>query len=257
MVDADEESIIPPPGGLVLSRDLADNLAVEAGDVLEVEITEGRQPVIDVPVAAVTTTYIGSGAHMRIEDLNRLLHEGAVISGAFLTVDRNRETALYRELKASPAVGGVVLQDSAYRTFQELMDQHIGISIWMYTTFAVLIAVGVVYNSVRISFAERARELASLRVLGFTRGEISYILLGEIAFLTLLAIPIGAALGTGLAWYLAHAVSSDLFRLPFVIEPSTYGYALAVVLVVTAASGLVVRHDLDHMDLVSVLKTRE
>jgi putative ABC transport system permease protein len=257
MVDTDEEPIIPPPGGLVLSRDLADNLAIEAGEALEIEVTEGRQPIFEIPVTAVTTTYIGSGVHMRIEDLNRLLNEGAVISGAYLTVDRALETALYRELKASPAVAGVTLQALAYRTFQELMDQNIGVSIWMYTTFAALIAIGVVYNSVRISFAERARELASLRVLGFTRGEVSYILLGEIAFLTLLSMPLGAALGSGLAWYLAQAVSSDLFRVPFVIEPSTYGYALAVVLAITIASGLVVRRELDRMDLVAVLKTRE
>ena len=133
------------------------------------------------------------------------------------------------------------MQASAYRTFREIMDQNIGISIWMYTTFAAPIAIGVVYNSVRISFSERARELASLRVLGFTRGEVSYILLGEIAFLTLLSLPIGAALGTGLAWYLAQAVSSDLFRIPFIIEPSTFGYAASVVLIVSVGSGLIVR----------------
>ena len=137
------------------------------------------------------------------------------------------------------------------------MDQNIGISIWMYTTFASLIAIGVVYNSVRISFAERARELASLRVLGFTRAEVSYILLGEIAFLTLLALPLGMGLGSGLAWYLAEAVSSDLFRIPYIIEASTFGYAAAVVIVVTAVSGLLVRRELDRMDLISVLKTKE
>jgi putative ABC transport system permease protein len=257
MVDTREQPIIPPPGGLVLSRDLAEDLAVEAGDLLEIEVTEGRQPVFQVPVTAITTTYIGSGVHMQIGDLNRLLHEGAVVSGAYLTVDAASTTELYRELKASPAVAGVGLQSLAQRNFTELMDRNIGVSVWMYTTFAALIAIGVVYNSVRISFAERARELASLRVLGFTRGEVSYILLGEIAFLTLLSLPLGAALGTGLAWYLAQAVSSDLFRVPFVIDPSTYGYAAAVVLVVTAVSGLLVRRELDRMDLVSVLKTRE
>jgi putative ABC transport system permease protein len=137
------------------------------------------------------------------------------------------------------------------------MDQNIGRSIWIYTLFAGLIAIGVVYNSVRISFAERQRELASLRVLGFSRGEVSYILLGEIAFLTLLALPVGAGLGAVLAFFLAQAMSSDLFRLPFVINASTFGYAAIVVIVVTAASGLLVRRQLDRMDLVSVLKSRE
>jgi putative ABC transport system permease protein len=137
------------------------------------------------------------------------------------------------------------------------MDQNIGMSIWIYTAFAGLIAIGVVYNSVRISFAERQRELASLRVLGFSRGEVSYILLGEIAFLTLLALPLSALLGTGLAYGLAQAMSSDLFRLPFVIHTATYGYAGVVVIVVTAVSGLLVRRQLDRMDLVAVLKSRD
>ncbi len=257
MVDSRLSGVVPPPGGLVLSRDLADNLRVEAGDVLEIEITEGRRPVFEIPIAAVTTTYIGSGAHMRIEDLNRLLREGGAISGVYLTVDPAAVDALYAEMKASPAVASVGLQRLAEQNFRALMDQNIGMSIWVYTAFAGLIAIGVVYNSVRISFAERQRELASLRVLGFTRGEVSYILLGEIAFLTLLALPLGAALGTALAWYLAQAVSSDLFRLPFVIDAGTYGYAGVVVIVVTAVSGLLVRRQLDHMDLVAVLKTQE
>jgi putative ABC transport system permease protein len=257
MVDQAEQPVVPPPGGLVLSQDLADELSVEAGDMLEIEVTQGRRPVLRVPVSAITTTYVGSGVHMNIDDLNALMKEGSVVSGASLTVDEAMATELYRELKASPAVVGVGLQALAQRNFKELMDQNIGISIWMYTSFAALIAIGVVYNSVRISFAERARELASLRVLGFTRGEISYILLGEIAFLTLLALPLGIAMGSALAYYLALAISSELFRLPFIIEPATYGYAGAVVIVVTAVSGLLVRRELDRMDLISVLKTRE
>lgn len=257
MVDASKNAVVPPPGGLVLSQDLADKLGAAAGDVLEVEVTEGRRPVLVMPVAAVSRTFIGSGAHMRIEELNRLLGEGPVVSGAYLTVDPAATDALYRELKAAPAVAGVSLQTLAQRNFTAIMDQNIGMSIWVYTAFAGLIAIGVVYNSVRISFAERQRELASLRVLGFSRGEVSYILLGEIAFLTLLALPLGAVLGILLAWFLAQAMSSDLFRLPFIITTATFGYAGVVVIVVTAVSGLLVRRQLDRMDLVSVLKSRD
>ena len=257
MVDTEKNPVVPPPGGLLLSRDLADKLHAVQGDVLEVEITEGRRPVLTLPVTRVITTLIGSGAHMQIGDLNRVLHEGAIVSGAFLTVDPAATDELYADLKASPVVASVSLQSLAKRNFTELMDQSLGMSILVYTAFAAMIAIGVVYNSVRISFAERQRELASLRVLGFTRGEVSYILLGEIAFLTLLALPIGAALGVGLAWGLAQAMSSDLFRLPFVIDAGTFGYAGAVVIVITAVSGLMVRRQLDRMDLVSVLKSRD
>jgi putative ABC transport system permease protein len=256
-IDSQGRPVAPPPGGLLLSRDLADRLAADAGDVIRIEVTDGKRPTLELPVSAITTTYIGSGARMRLEDLNRVLHEDAIVSGAYLTVDPGATTELYRTLKAAPTVASVSLQNVAERNFNDLMDQSIGVSIWMYTAFAALIAIGVVYNSVRISFAERERELASLRVLGFTRAEVSYILLGEIALLTLVALPVGALLETGLAWYLAQAMSSDLFRLPFVIESATYGYAGGVVLVVTVASGLTVRRRLDRMDLVSVLKTRD
>jgi putative ABC transport system permease protein len=257
VVDLEHRPVVPLPGGVVLSRDLADRLQAEAGDVLTVKITEGRRPVLELPISQVTTTFIGSAAQMHIEDLNRLLREGEVMSGAYLKVDPAKTGDLYRELKAAPAVAGVGLQNVAEANFSELMDQNIGMSIWVYSAFAGLIAVGVVYNSVRISFAERQRELASLRVLGFTRGEVSYILLGEIAFLTLLALPIGAALGSGMAFGLSRAMSSDLFRLPFIIHVGTYGYAALVVIAVTAVSGLMVRRQLDRMDLVSVLKSRD
>src|SRR5690606_19892263 len=202
-------------------------------------------------------TYIGSGAYMPIEDLNALLRQGPVVSGANLLLDAAGTNALYAELKAQPPVAGVVLQRAAKRNFTDLMDQSIGMAIWVYTLFAGLIAIGVVYNSVRISFGERQRELASLRVLGFSRGEVSYVLLGEIAFLTLLALPVGAGLGVLLALFLSQVMSSDLFRLPFVINASPFGYAAIVVIVVTAASGLLVRRQLDKMDLVAVLKSRD
>ena len=257
LVNAERKPVVPVPGGLVLSRDLAEKLHVAAGDLLEVAVTEGRRPVLTSPVAAVTTTFIGSDARMLIHELNAALQEGAVISGANLLVDASLERSLYAELEGRPAVAGIALQREAERNFTELMDQSIGLSVWVYTAFAALIAVGVVYNTVRISFAERQRELASLRVLGFTRGEVSYILLGEIAFLTLAALPLGAALGAVLAWALAQAMSSELFRLPFVIDAGTFGYAAVVVVVVTAVSALLVRRQLDRMDLVGVLKSRD
>ncbi|HEX7061022.1 MAG TPA: ABC transporter permease [Woeseiaceae bacterium] len=257
LVNAERKPVVPVPGGLVLSRDLAEKLHVAAGDLLEVAVTEGRRPVLTIPVAAVTTTFIGSDARMLIHELNAALQEGAVISGANLLVDASLERSLYAELEGRPAVAGIALQREAERNFTELMDRSIGLSVWVYTAFAALIAVGVVYNTVRISFAERQRELASLRVLGFTRGEVSYILLGEIAFLTLAALPLGAALGAVLAWALAQAMSSELFRLPFVIDAGTFGYAAVVVVVVTAVSALLVRRQLDRMDLVGVLKSRD
>ncbi|HOW57328.1 MAG TPA: ABC transporter permease, partial [Smithellaceae bacterium] len=122
---------------------------------------------------------------------------------------------------------------------------------------ACSIAIGVVYNNARIALAERSRELGSLRVLGYTRGEISYILLGELAIIALLAIPLGFFIGKALCNYIAVALQSELFRVPMVITDTTYSLAASVVLISATISGLIVRNKLDHLDLVEVLKTRE
>jgi putative ABC transport system permease protein len=174
-----------------------------------------------------------------------------------LKVDPMRVEDLYVRLKEMPAIGGVGLQADAVRRLVAMLDENLGRAIFVYVGFAGLIASGVVYNTVRISFAERHRELASLRVLGFSRTDVSYILLGEVAFLTLLALPLGAAAGALLAWYLSLAMSSDLFRLPFAVAPSTFGVAAVVVLAITIAASLMVRSQIDRLDLAAALKTGE
>lgn len=257
MVDVRNRPVTPHPGGLILSSDLAAKLQLEAGDTVEAQVTEGRRPLLVLPVSAVTTSYVGSGARMRIEDLNSALAEGAQTSGAWLTVDSERTADLYDRLKETPSVVGVGLQADAVKRLADMLDENLGRSILTFFLFAGLIASGVVYNTVRISFAERQRELASLRVLGFSRADVSYILLGEVAFLTLLALPLGAAAGAGLAWYLARAMSSDLFRLPFAVAPATFGLAGAVVLVITVVASLMVRGQIDRLDLAEALKTGE
>lgn len=254
---ADLSVVEAPLSGLVISQDLADDLGARIGSRLEIEVTEGRRLVRELPVSAITTSYIGSVAQMEISALNRLLGEGSVVSGAYLLVDEAQNAALFEELKHAPGVAGVALHRLAARNFQEIIDQSLGWSILIYVVFSGMIALGVIYNSVRITYAERARELASLRVLGFRRGEVAYVLLGEIALLTLLALPVGCLAGTGLAWYLAGAMASDVYRLPFVIDLSTFANAIGVVVLIALGSGLIVRRQIDRLDLVAVLKTRE
>jgi putative ABC transport system permease protein len=185
------------------------------------------------------------------------MQEGAAVSGVFLMIDREREGPLYRALKATPVVAAVSSQNSTLESFRKTMAENLVIMIWFYSMFAGLIAFGVVYNSARISLSERGRELASLRVMGFTRFEVSYILLGELAVLTVLALPLGCAIGYGLAALMVKSFDTELYRLPLVIWPSTYGYAMLVVVVAALVSDLLVRRRIDNLDLVSVLKTRE
>jgi putative ABC transport system permease protein len=257
VVDLDGRPIVLPPEGLVLSRILGDILGVGVGEHVVVEVLEGARPVRSVPVAALVDDALGLGAWMERGALHRFLREGETLSGAHLLVDPAHEDALYRRLKSLPAVGGVSVTKAALRSFQDIVAQNFTIITTFNVTFAVIIAFGVVYNAARISLSERTRELASLRVLGFTIGEISLILLGELALLTALAMPVGLAIGWGLSELVLVLFQNELYRFPLIVSASTAAWSLITVIAAAFLSGLAVRRKLDHLDLVAVLKTRE
>jgi putative ABC transport system permease protein len=257
LIDRSEAEVPMPTAGLLLSEKLAELLHVGIGDTLFVEVLEGERPTRTVPVAGLVNDYTGTSAYMEMRALNRLLHEGPTISGAFLAIDPRQEEALYHTLKATPRVAGVVVKRASERSFWETVAQNLLTVRIFNMVFAGIIAFGVVYNNARIALSERSRELATLRVIGFTRAEISAILLGELAALTCVAVPAGLALGYGLSALVVLAFDTDLYRIPLVIAPSTYGFAATVVLAATLISALTVRRKLDHLDLVAVLKTKE
>jgi putative ABC transport system permease protein len=246
-----------PPRGVVLTDYLAGILGISPGEMLTVEVLEGERPVREVPVAGLVTEFIGASAYMEISALNRLMREGNAVSGAYLATDSKYDRQIYRELHEMPRVAGTTVKKLAMESFYETMSRQVLIFTGIMTALAMSIAFGVVYNSARIALSERSRDLGSLRVLGFTRTEVSYILLGELAILTLAAMPVGFALGRGIAVYMTAGMETDLFRIPVVINMPTYAFSAAVVLVAAAASGIVVKLRLDRINLVEILKTKE
>ena len=246
-----------PPAGLVLSSMLARILSVSTGDSIQVEVLEGRRLVREVPIAALVDDSMGLQAYMEIDALRRLLHEGAVITGASVTIDPAARARFYADVKALPAVAGVSLTAVMLQNFRDTMAENMNLQIFFNVLFAGVIAFGVVYNSARVSLSERERELASLRVLGFTRGEISLILLGELAVLTLAALPVGALIGHVMGLLIMTGFSNEVYRLSFVTSPATVARSFLVVVLAAFVSGLAVRRRLDRLDLVAVLKTRE
>lgn len=246
-----------PPSGIVLTDYLGKLLGIKAGDMLTVEVLEGSKPVRQVPVVAMAKQYLGVTGYMDLKALNRLMKEGDAISGAYLFTDSNFREKLFRRFVNMPRVSGTVVRKDEIRNFNEVQAKAMLFFTFIATLMACFISFGVVYNSARIALSERSRELSSLRVLGYTRGEISYILLGELGLLTLVAIPLGFFIGYWLCAYIAQALASDLYRVPLIIEMKTYSLSAAVVLASATVSGLIVRHKLDHLDLVEVLKTRE
>jgi len=256
-LDAQLRPIDLPPDGLVLNTKLAEILAARPGDIVTVEVLEGARPVRQVPVTALADEPIGLGAYMDVSALHRLMREGDTISGAYLKVDSRAAPKLYSVLKHIPSISGVAVREAMLASFWKTFGESIWVSTAFLVGFASVIAFGIVYNGARIALSERGNELACLRVLGYTRGEIGRILLGEQGLLTLAAVPAGFALGYGLSFLLSRFFSRELFRLPLVVNAGTYAFAAMVVLAASIFSGLVVAQRLRHMDLTEVLKSRE
>jgi putative ABC transport system permease protein len=255
--DAIDADIPVPAAGLALGTYLAEKLGVVIGDTVWVEVLEGRRPAGLIPVAAVFETTIAMPAYMELGALNRWMKVRPTVEYVNLQVDSMAQSALFAQLKEIPEVSAVMLRQAAIDAFYDTLAKQIQVYIFMFTGFACVLGFGVTYNSARIALSERGRELATLRVLGFTRGEISYILLSEVALLIFVAMPLGCLIGRGLTLVLAKAFDTELFRMPFVIEVSTYGLGVVFAVLATTASAALVRRRVERLDLIRVLKTRE
>jgi putative ABC transport system permease protein len=246
-----------PEAGLALGDRVAAILHVNVGDVVRVEFLDGARRTVEAPVTQVTQSYIGLTAFTDIDALARLAGTGPRLSGVHLAIDVNRLDDLYRAIKDTPEISGVALQTISRQNFQDTMQQQILVILGVYLTLSVIIAFGVVYNSARIQLSERARELATLRVLGFGRAEVSNVLFIEIGAIIAVAQPIGWAVGGFIGYVVTQSLASDLFRVPLVIEPANFAIASLVVVGAALVSAFIVRRRVDRLDLVRVLKTRE
>lgn len=257
VLDARARPVEVPKSGIVLGAKLADILGVHPGSLLDVEVMEGERRLAQVRVSAVVESYFGLAAYMDPDALSNLLQEGPRVSGVYVAIDKDRSREFLDAVKASPAIGALQLQDRALQKFRETMARNINVMMATYLGLAMTVAFGVIYNSARIQLSESARELASLRVLGFTAGETTRVLLVETGVLVLLSIPIGWGLGYGLAAAMVEAFDSELFRIPLIVGPATYARATFVVLGAAAVSAIILRERVERLDLVAVLKTRD
>ncbi len=255
ILDQDYQPVTLPPEGLLMTVYLAEYLGADVGDHIQVEIMEGRRQTLDIPLAGTVEEPIGVSAYMDRQALNRIMREGPAVSGAWLLSDASRNEQLFGRLWDKPKVAGIgiIAQDEA--NIKDYIQDTVLYFMAVLLLLAGSIAFAVVYNNARIAFAERIRELATLRVLGFTRKEVAWILLGEIGLVTLAAIPLGWILGTGFALLLNKAIATDLFRLPFVVGPEAYAFSAGGVLLASALSTVFIAARLRRMDMVLALKT--
>lgn len=221
IIDADLRPVKLPETGLAISSMRGHILGVRAGDTVELDLLEGARRTVTMPIVATVEDYFGIPGMLDIDALRKLMREAPVVNSVNLSLDENRKEDFYAAVKSMPTVGGVALQRVSLANFRKTVALLVTTMASIYTGLAAVIAFGVVYNSARISLSERARELASLRVLGFTRGEVLRILLLELAILTLIAQPPGWLMGYGLAWVMKTNLAGELMRVRLVVEHST------------------------------------
>ncbi|MBE2203823.1 MAG: FtsX-like permease family protein [Chthoniobacterales bacterium] len=256
-LDAHGNPLPLPPDGLLISGKLAEMLDVEPGDSLRMEVQEGRRPHCTVAVQGLITDYAGLAAYMDIEALRRLLQEGASLNGAHLSVDRSRWQDFLDKVKEVPRIGGVSITAALKESFRKTTAESINLIQGIYFLFSIIVSFGVVYNSARIALSERGRDLATLRVVGFTNREVAGVLIGELAMLTLVAIPAGLWIGGRLANLIVQSASTETVRLPLILTHQTYATAVLIVLLSAGVSFFVVSRRIRNLNLLEVLKARE
>jgi len=257
VIDGSGRRVVLPPTGLVVSAKLAEVLGVKPGEAVTVRVLDGKRPEFTAPIVALSEDFAGTAAYMEIGALNRVMGEGDRISGAYLSVAAGRWGDFLQAVKQSPQAGSVVIKNRIREGFRETTAKSIGLLQQIYLTFATVVAFGIVYNSARISLSERQRELATLRVIGFTRGEVAAVLVGELAMLTLVALPCGLVIGSGFAKAILTTVNTEFVRLPLILTASNYAFAVMVVAVASMVSALLACRRLDQLDLVGALKARD
>jgi putative ABC transport system permease protein len=257
LLDDGGHAITMPEDGLLMSEMLAKVIGARIGDEVEVEVLEGRRPVLHIPIRGLVTDFAGVAAYMDISALRRLMKEGDTVNGAYLALDHKRWDEFMRELKDTPRAAVVMVKRDQLAAFRETTGKSIGIIRKLYFVLATIVAFGVVYNSARIALSERSRELATLRVVGFNLAEVRGVLVGELAILVLAALPAGLLFGRGLALFIMSSFSTETVRLPIVINPSTYSIAILVVLTASVLSFALVSRMIGKLDMVGVLKARD
>ena len=245
------------PDGIMLPFNLARKLGAKVGDTVRVQATDGHRATADLVVTAVVKPYLAGAAYMDLSAFGRALREPGRVSAAYVLMDRRERDALNAEVKEIPMIAGVSFLDNASVSMRKMLNEGSGFFAYMFVVFSCLMAGGVAYSAARVTFAEQERDLATLRVLGFSRREVSYVLLAEIGALLLIALPTGVVLGAILSRWLMAQFETDLFTFPYVTNSSAFGVSALFVVCAVIGAVLSVRRGVDRLDLVGVLKSRE
>jgi putative ABC transport system permease protein len=247
--------VTPPPGAVLMTDQLARDLDLRVGDVVDAELLEGDRSTRPLVVGGLIDEVFGLQAYARARDVAAFVREEPRVNAVLLQIDAGRAEDVRARLKAIPTVVGVTSLHRIIQNYRDQTGRTLFVMTLILTLSAAAIAVGVVYNNARIALSMRSRDLATLRVLGFSRREISSVLLGELAAQVTLGVPFGLWFGRLLAGVFASSVDPEYMRFPVYIAPRTYAAAATIAVVAGLLSALLVRRKLDQLDLVGVLKS--
>jgi putative ABC transport system permease protein len=257
LLDQNMHPVAVREDGITLSQNVANKLGVGVGDRVTVQATDGHRATAELTVVAVVKPYLAGVAYMQMNALGRALREPGRVTAAYVLMDRSERDTLNREVKELPMIAGVSFLDNASASMRKMLNEGSGFFAYMFVVFSCLMAGGVAYSSARVTFAEQERDLATLRVLGFSRREVSYVLLAEIGTLLLIALPAGVILGAILSRWLMSQFQTELFTFPYITDSAAYGRSALFVAAAVSGAALAVRRSVDRLDMVSVLKSRE
>jgi len=246
-----------PVNGLLLTTFLAERLGVRGGDLVQVQALEGTRPVAEIPVAGLVDELLGVNAYMSDVAVHRFMHEGGALSGVFLAVDPLAASTVYSQIRRIPAVTAVNVRRTQQAGFEETLAESFQIPLRLLIVFACIIAAGLVYNGMNVALSERYREIGTLRALGFSRGEVTRLMLAEQGLLMMVGIPVGTVLGFLSCMLVITRFSTEMYRLPLIVVPATYVAAAGLIVAAGAGSALPVRRKIARLPLVEVLKLRE
>ncbi len=257
VLDARERPIPLPPDGLLVSAKLAEILGAAPGDIVTLEIQEGSRPRRETVIRGLITDYAGVFAYMDKDSLHQLMREGPTVSGAYVSLDANQWLAFLQEVKNTPRIAAMMIKNAVRDSFRKTTAETINMVQYLYFVFSIIVACGVVYNSARIALSERSRDLATLRVIGFSHREVAGVLVTELMMLTVVAIPVGLLLGSALSAGIIVTASTESVRLPLRLVPESYATAVIIVLSAAVVSFAIVGRRIRDLDLIGVLKARD
>ena len=207
-------------------------------------------------VTGVAENYVGNLVYVG-RDAYEALGAGVPVFGtiyASTTPDEDVRKGIADELHDMESVSTVIFSDETINMYRRMLSVVDMIVVVLIVSAAALAYI-VLYNLTNINIGERIREIASLKVLGFTRGEVYTYIFREVGLLALIGDAVGLALGIVLERFVVTTAEVDYVMFGRTIHPPSFVYAFALTMLFTGLVVLTMRRRLDRVDMVESLKS--